>query len=121
MTDAVDMEAIANQRLTNLLQSGAWMITGHGGTDDDRAAHSVWLNGIRVWPDGSADSLVVEAFHTARAERTDIKGSVVWRSSGHLADVLAELLELKPPDDPQASTEETSTKETYAGGLRLIS
>jgi hypothetical protein len=78
------------------------MITGHDGTDDGRVAHnSVWLNGVRVWPDGSADSLVVEAFDAARAERTDIKGSVVWRSSGHLADVLAELLELKPPDDPQ--------------------
>lgn len=89
------------QRLADLRDQGGWHFTGQHNVEGDEAT---FITGVRGWPDGSADLLVVRNFTEARARRTNQAGGTVWRLEGGLGEVIDGLLELPAPDDPNAPT-----------------
>jgi hypothetical protein len=58
--------------------------------------------GVRVWPDESADALGIRGQTDAQATRTNPDSNVVWEREGDLAYVVEQLMELPPPGDPRA-------------------
>lgn len=52
------------------------------------------LRGVRAWPDGWADALMIRSSTDAAALRCDPTGGIVWNRNGALEDVLTELLAL---------------------------
>lgn len=90
------------QRLAELSARGGWRFAV---THDVEGKQPPFITGVRAWPDGSADLLVVRDFTAAEARRTNPDGGIVWRYGGAgLGDVVDGLLELAPPDDPAAPT-----------------
>lgn len=89
------------QRLADLRDVGGWQFTMQHNVDDE---HATFITGVRGWPDGSADLLVVRNFTAARARRTNPAGGVVWRHEGGMGEVVDSLLELPAPDDTNAPT-----------------
>lgn len=74
--------------LAALRDRGGWRFTHH---------HGVAATGIRTWPDGTTDALVIRGPGEACGQRTDPGGRAVWTRGGTLAEVVAGLLELSPP------------------------
>lgn len=60
---------------------------------------------MRSWPDDSVDTLAVTGPAKVVAERTNPDGCPVWRKSGELAEVIAELRAVPPPGQPGAPEE----------------
>jgi hypothetical protein len=87
-------ESQALQRLTDLHDAGGWHFT----------IQKMIITGVRPWPDGSADLLVLHNFTAAHARRTNPIGGVVWRREGSLEEIADGLLALPAPDDPCAPT-----------------
>jgi hypothetical protein len=82
------------QRLADLRNAGGWHFT----------VQKTIITGVRPWPDGSADLLVLQNFTAAQARRTNPIGGVVWRRKGSLEEIADGLLALPAPDDPCAPT-----------------
>lgn len=57
---------------------------------------------MRSWPDDSVDTLAVTGPAKVVAERTNPDGCPVWRKSGDLAEVIAELRQVPAPSEPDA-------------------
>lgn len=57
---------------------------------------------LRPWPDGSVDTLAVHGVTESKAERTNPAGHPVWRQTGELAEMLAQLHALPAPEHPDA-------------------
>lgn len=68
----------------------------------DRGGELVQLDGIRTWPDGSADAIRVVYTTDAGALRINRDGGLVWQREGTLADVVGGLLSLPAPGTPGA-------------------
>lgn len=62
----------------------------------------VRVDGVRIWPDASADALMVRFTTDAAALRNDPAGDLVWQRDGGVIEVLDALLELPPPGAPTA-------------------
>ncbi len=62
----------------------------------------VEVRGVRAWPEGWADAIVVRFTNDAAGLRCDPSGGVVWERAGNLADVVDGLLTLPVPSDPAA-------------------
>jgi hypothetical protein len=62
----------------------------------------VEVRGVRAWPDGWMDAVVVRFTTEAAGLRCDRAGGVVWEREGDLADVVDGLLDLPSPSDPCA-------------------
>lgn len=62
----------------------------------------VEVRGVRTWPDGWADAIVVRFTDDAAGLRCDPSGGVVWERVGDLGDVVDGLLALPMPGDPSA-------------------
>jgi len=88
------------QRLADLGAQGGWRFAIEHEVEGEQAPS---ISGVRAWPDGSADLLVVLNYTIALARRTNPAGGIVWRHGpAGLGDVVDSLLELVPPDDPRA-------------------
>jgi len=60
---------------------------------------------LHPWPDGSVDTLAVQAASESLAERTNATGQPVWRHADELTEVIAQLRALPAPDSPDAPRE----------------
>jgi hypothetical protein len=89
------------QRLAELGARGDWRFAVQHEVEGEQAPS---ITGIRAWPDGSADLLVVRDYTVAQARRTNPAGGIVWRHEAGLGEVVDGLLELAPPEDPRAPT-----------------
>lgn len=90
------------QRLAELRAQGGWRFAV---THDVEGEQPPFMTGVRAWPDGSADLLVVHDYTAAQARRTNPDGGIVWRhDEARLGEVVDGLLELAPPEDPRAPT-----------------
>lgn len=79
--------------LQALITEGGW-IPLHGLTSA--------LAFVRLWPEGSSDTLTVYSDTDAHAERTDPGGLPVWRTRAALVDVITAVRHLPQPDAPDA-------------------
>jgi hypothetical protein len=86
------------RRLAALRDGGGWRFLHQ----ESEPGVVVLIQGVRVWPDESADALGVRGQTDAQATRTNPDGDVVWEREGDLAYVVEQLIELPPPDDPRA-------------------
>jgi hypothetical protein len=86
------------RRLAELRDGGGWRFVHK----EAEPGVVVLTQGVRVWPDGSAEALGVRGQTDAQARRTNPDGEVVWEREGDLAYVIEELIELPPPEDPRA-------------------
>jgi hypothetical protein len=57
----------------------------------------VELRGLRIWPLGWADVLLLRDVNDAAGVRADATGRVVWRQEGSLTEVIDGLLVLPAP------------------------
>jgi hypothetical protein len=100
MTEQMDPPGFAEfpelRRLVVLREAG-WIFFPRGD-----GARLVQLHGVRTWPDGSSDGLMVRFTTDAGALRTDPAGGLVWQRDGGLAEVVDALLTLPPPGSPTA-------------------
>jgi hypothetical protein len=85
-------------RLAALRDRGGWRFVHR----EDASGNIDLTTGHRAWPDGSADIVNYTGPTEARAWRTNHDGAVVWTRVGRLVDVVDGLLELPPPDAPDA-------------------
>lgn len=60
------------------------------------------LRGVRTWPGGWADALLVRYVTDARGVRVDHAGGITWQREGTLAEVVDGLLTLPAPGDRAA-------------------
>lgn len=60
------------------------------------------VRGVRTWPDGSADALLVRYISDAAAVRVDPAGSLTWQYDGGLVEVIDALLTLPVPGSADA-------------------
>lgn len=86
MTDDAALRAL--RALRELVNTGGWHPLP--GAPD-------MLIFIRPWPDDSVDTLAVRDDTDAVAERTNPTGNPVWRHTGDLTTVIAQLRALPPP------------------------
>ncbi|PRX48697.1 hypothetical protein B0I33_104515 [Prauserella shujinwangii] len=90
-------EAIALDRLAVLREAG-WQFL----PVIDEGGELTELRGVRAWPTGHADALLVRDATDAAGLRCDANGGVVWQREGGLPEVIDGLLTLPPPDAPGA-------------------
>ncbi|HET9143237.1 hypothetical protein [Actinophytocola sp.] len=94
---AVERAAVAEfpelRTLIDLRDRGGWLFF-RAGTGE--------LRGVRAWPQGFADALLVRGSHDAAALRGDHAGGVVWARDGCLVHVVNGLLDLPAPGAPGA-------------------
>lgn len=62
----------------------------------------VELRGVRTWPGGWADALLVRYVTDARGVRVDRSGGITWQREGTLTDVVDDLITLHTPRDRAA-------------------
>lgn len=85
------------RRVNELTAVRGWLVQRLA-TDADR----IEIRGLRVWPGGWADALLVRAVADARAVRRDRHGALMWERHGGVDAVLDGLAALPPPP-PQES------------------
>jgi hypothetical protein len=93
------------QRLADLRDAG-WSFVPV--TDD--GGEVVELRGVRAWPDGYADALMVRYTTDAAGLRCNDTGALVWQREGGLAEVVDGLLTLPAPGAPGAPQLELSSR-----------
>lgn len=71
----------------------AWTFTQAVGEDGQHMA----VVGVRVWPDGHADSMGILGETDVQAVRVNPRGEKVWKSTDTLSTVLDELAVLPEP------------------------
>jgi len=100
---AVEREAVAEypelRRLIDLRDGGGWVFFPVN-ADADLAE----LRGVRTWPRGYADALLVRDVGDAAALRSEAAGAVVWTCDGSLVDVVNGLMDLPAPTLPVAAS-----------------
>ncbi len=60
------------------------------------------IRGVRTWPQGWADALLVRYVTETAALRVDDDGGIVWQREGSLVEVVDGLLTLPSPSTPGA-------------------
>jgi hypothetical protein len=63
----------------------------------DRDERLVEVRGVRTWPDGSADAVLIRYITDAAGLRVDPAGGIVWQRDGDLAEIVDGLLALPAP------------------------
>lgn len=86
------------RRLAALRDGGGWLFLHQ----EAAPGVVVRIQGVRVWPDQSADALGILGQTDAQARRVNPDGLLVWEREGDLAYVVEGLIELLPPSDPRA-------------------
>jgi hypothetical protein len=97
---AVERAAIAEfpalRRLIDLRDAG-WTFFARAEDGD-----VVEIRGLRTWPEGYADVIMVRDVDDAAALRGDHHGSTVWQREGSVAELVDCLITLPPPSAPTA-------------------
>lgn len=79
-------------RLSELTAARGWLVQRLA-TDADLLE----VRGVRMWPSGWADALLIRALADAWASRRDRHGDVVWERKGDMDAVLDAVAALPPP------------------------
>lgn len=82
------------QALADLVANGDWRPLNFR-----IAGHLVY---VRLWDEGSNDSLVVQGEDDVLAQRENAYGRCVWRETGTVLDMIDKVTGLPEPGDPDA-------------------
>lgn len=94
MTDERGPAEQSLRALIQLIESGLWRVVGTG--------HAGVLLYVRLWDEGSTDSLSVKGSHDVLAERVNAYGQPVWRARGSVVAMTTKVSELPAPGTPDA-------------------